>query len=594
MKRADIPVSRLGRNLERAEFQKHVRAIGTHVIVKIENCALVAETLVAAWASSVYPKLDIGSVRKSMHFALKPQIQDFLNWLSCKPILESAYWISSAYSIWVGDQHRKSYAMYFTPPVLTNRMLDDLERAGLSFDNNSFFDPACGGAAFLVPIAFRMKTALKASGKTSVEILQHVEQNLRGTDLDPVLCKLSRSFLRMVLANEIISTGYDLKLKISTCDALSRNTKIRAKFDVVVCNPPYRKLSGAEVIQYRENFADVMQNQPNLYCLFISLCLKMTKDDGFVSLVTPMSFLSGKSFSRLRQKLLHDSQIQQISVVDKRTEVFLGVEQETVLTLLKRSGKIKKAAKPTRIVEICEDGHGKEIGESILPDDGRSWAIPREGFDVELIALASRSSYRLKDFGYTARIGAFVWNRDMRKTYFTVEEARAKSAVNPVPLLWASDVNNGAHACFIPGMKRLHEPAFVDIADANHPSIIKRPAALLQRVTSNDQPQRLIAASVPPCIMDEFGGFIGENHVVILEANDHNPVVSPEALVRLLSSPLIDRNFRCLSGATNVSIYELLQLPLPSPRKLAEFISEGLLFEDAVRNAYRFSTSETA
>lgn len=586
MKRTDIPTSRAGRNLERGEFQKHVREIEKHVVSQAGSCALVVETVVSGWCASAYPALNIGSLRKSIRIASKPQIKEFLLWLSQKPLLEAAYWISSAYSIWVGNEHRKNYAMYFTPPILTNRMLDDLELTGISFATNSFFDPACGGAAFLVPVALRMKTALLACGKTSLEILTHVEKNLVGTDLDPVLCKLSRVFLRVVLAKELIVTGYVLKLRISVGNALKKNKRGRESYDVVVCNPPYRKLSTPELKIYHDDFCDVMQYQPNLYCLFIALCLRLTKKNGIVSLVTPMSFLSGKSFSKLREVLLRDSQILQISVLNKRIGVFLDVEQETALTLLRRSNETVGNDTPVKIFEICEDGNCEEIGNSIFPRGGLCWPIPRDALDVELIALANRSSYRLKDYGYTARIGAFVWNRDVRSTYFTIEEARISSASNPVPLLWASDVDGGETVRFLVNVKRFQEPAFVEIEDINHPSIIKRPAILLQRVTSNDQPQRLVAASVPLNLVKEFGGFIGENHVVILESDENQPIIPPEMMVKLLSSPMIDRNFRCISGATNVSVYELLQLPLPSPIKLTELIVNGFDFEVAVKMAF--------
>lgn len=582
------PVSkRQSRNQERAEFYKHVRGIASNVITDDLDCAAVAETLVVCWSKIVCPCLHPGELIYLSQVASNGYILAFIAWLETKEILDSAYWISSAYSIWVGGKYRKSYAMYFTPPVLTTRMLDDLEIAGASFAENSFYDPACGGAAFLAPIARRMKNSLYTLGRAPLEVLKHIELNLFGTDLDPVLCRMSKCFLRMVLADEIISENYEPTLHISCADSLVALSSVYGKIDVVVCNPPYRKLTTNEIFLYRDNFSPVMQNQPNLYCLFISLCLELAKESGVVSLITPMSFLSGKSFSKLRHFLLTRSQILRIGVVSERNGVFINVEQETALTLLRRTQDNTIIPSNVEISVICENNGNCVIGKSVLPQGGLTWPIPRRAEDVAILADAFASPFRIADYGYIVRIGAFVWNRDKRPTYFTLQQTLDASAKHAIPLLWSRDIESGGTVQFLNHIKYDDEPAFVDISDAGHRSIVRNPAVVLQRVTSNDQSRRLVAARVPTDITERFGGFIGENHVVILEADVPMPAVSTDTLVKLLSSTPIDRNFRCISGATNVSIFELAQLPLPSPMHLSKFLTDGMGIDEAVNAAFK-------
>jgi adenine-specific DNA-methyltransferase len=105
-------------------------------------------------------------------------------------------------------------------------------------------------------------------------------------------------------------------------------------------------------------------------------------------------------------------------------------------------------------------------------------------------------------------------------------------------------------------------------------------------VTSNDQPRRLVAAAVSPGVFETYGGFIGENHVVILEPTTDSPSISPDMLVRLLSAHSVDRFFRCISGATNVSAFELNQLALPNPEVLEKLIPQGWSMDETVRHAY--------
>lgn len=94
----------------------------------------------------------------------------------------------------------------------------------------------------------------------------------------------------------------------------------------------------------------------------------------------------------------------------------------------------------------------------------------------------------------------------------------------------------------------------------------------MQRVTSNDQQRRLVAAAVSPGVFETYGGFIGENHVVILEALTNKPALPPTKLARLLSAYTVDRYFRCISGATNVSAFELIYGAKPSAALMSEFI----------------------
>lgn len=117
--------------------------------------------------------------------------------------------------------------------------------------------------------------------------------------------------------------------------------------------------------------------------------------------------------------------------------------------------------------------------------------------------------------------------------------------------------------------------------------MIKSPCVLLQRVTSNDQPRRLVAAIVSQDIFDTYGGFVGENHVVIIEQVVEKPEFTPTNLVELLSTYTVDRYFRCISGATNVSVFELNQLALPDPAILREALLNGKDWDEAVVLAYQ-------
>lgn len=113
------------------------------------------------------------------------------------------------------------------------------------------------------------------------------------------------------------------------------------------------------------------------------------------------------------------------------------------------------------------------------------------------------------------------------------------------------------------------------------PSLVKKPAIAMQRVTSDSQIHRLVCAPVPRDIQEQYGGVVGENHVCFIETISETNPIDYILLCAILRTKILDRLFRCISGATNVSAYELNQLPLPDPHLVSLALSKGMDIEEA-------------
>jgi adenine-specific DNA-methyltransferase len=518
--------------------------------------------------------------------ASAPAIKGFVSILRQLEFLEASYWLSSAYAMLAEDGYRKKLAMFFTPASLTKGLLDDLAKQGVNFASKTFLDPACGGAAFLAPIALRMRDALAKKRLTPKEVLRHIERHLCGTELDKTLCELSRHFLRMALHDEIRRSGYVPTFRIRQANSLTDLKGMMGKVDVIVCNPPYRKMDSSELEGLRRPYADVIEAQPNLYGLFVALSVRLLCIGGRAALVTPTSFLSGQYFSRLRKFLLRNVEIEHVGMVSDRTGVFIDVEQETALTVLRRRRETHRTQARANVSVVSASGQYAPVGECRLPNSGAVWPVPRSVNDVALLKAAMRSKFRLSDYGYNVRIGSYVWNRDKRPKFDSLRDVKRAKAHTAMPLLWSHDIaaRGIVRAKEISASNGDHR--FVDLGDKEHPSVVRTPCVVMQRVTANDQPRRLVAASVAGRVFDMYGGFVGENHVVILEQVDGKPSLTPTKLVRLLSTRAIDRYFRCISGATNVSAFELSQLALPDPQALKSAIANGQSMEEAVNDSF--------
>lgn len=541
--------------------------------------AALTGAVLQVWFRRSFPKLRSAALAAPATLVTCPSVQSFAAALSQQPLLDGAYWLSSAYAKLLRGEQRRALSMYFTPPLLAMRVLDDLAAQGVKFDSEHFLDPACGGAAFLVPIAIRMRQELQRR-VSPTELIAHVQSHIHGMDLDPALCVLSRELLRAVLYEEISYCGIEPIFSIRTGNSLIDAKDLYRTANVVVCNPPYRKMSAKEVNMARPEFGHVLSAQPNLYGLFIALSVQFLRQDGVGAVVTPTSYLSGHSFSTLRTYLLRMGHITSIGIVGEKEGVFMDVEQETAVTTFKL-GAQKQTRARTSVSLISTKGEIALIGDCTLTDSGAAWPIPRSASDVPLIEYSSRMKHRLQDYGYEARVGNYVWNRDQRTAYSSENFARRYNN-KAVPLLWSSDIKPGKTVHFDGIKKRNGERRFVVVKDPVLPPVIREPCVLLQRVTSNEQPRRLVAAAVSRAFFLEYGGFIGENHTITLVPSQSRPALTPSQLAELLGCSQVDRLFRCISGATNVSIFELGQLPLPDPGALKRRLTQGLSMQEAV------------
>lgn len=576
---SNTPGARSNKEAVRTKLLRKIRALKK--ATSKSTPAEVVGTALRLWCERVYPELPPARLPFNLRLSTKPQVIGLVDSISALGFLDAAYWLSTTYAALNPEARRRDLAMYFTPPPIARRLIKDVERQGADFSKHSFIDPACGGASFIALTAMEMRRVLVRAKFSPRAILKHAQKHLVGQDVDPTLCTLTKQFLRIVFYEEYQKVGRLPTFTVECANALKKRWNRR--FDVVLCNPPFRKMNGDEADAYRRKFARVMHGQPNLYALFMDLTVRLAKPGGIVGLVTPTSFISGQYFSSVRTFLLEHSRVRHIGLVHERQRVYMDVEQETALTMLQARPDIGHGGQSVRVSAVQRDGRYDRLGRCHLPNSGTSWPIPRRPEDVVLIRSLGTSPYRIADYGYEPRIGAFVWNRDERKTYATLKEVPVRRRKRTVPLLWATDVARDGRLKYQPHSAEHAQARFIDLGDNNSLGLHDRASVLLQRVSSSDQQQRLVGAVVSEKIVGKFGGFVGENHTVILTPDSDEPKLTPEQMRQLLTSAPIEQYFRCISGSANVSVFELSQLPLPNPEELVKKICSGLSVEQATQ-----------
>jgi adenine-specific DNA-methyltransferase len=485
------------------------------------------------------------------------------------------YELGRLYTALLPAAYRARLGVYYTPPELTERLLDQATAAGLDWATCRVLDPACGGGAFLGPAARRMLAALRRGhpGLSPALARANVAARLYGYEIDPFAAWISRAAVDAVLwVPDTLAPTRGVEPVVG--DAMSAAEPApEAAFDLVVGNPPYGRVGLPPALRMR--YRRSLYGHANLYGVFTDLALRHAKPGGIVAYVTPTSFLSGNYYQNLRRLLADEAPPVSLDFVDARSGIFDDVLQETLLAVYRKDGSRRQVRTATLVGDGDEALEVRTAGDFALPADGAEpWLAPRTAAQVALLAAARQMPDRLADWGYRVSTGPLVWNRHRA-------QLTAQPDADCLPLIWAESV--GTDGCFrFRAEKRNHLP-YCRIRDArDHWLVVREPCVLVQRTTAKEQARRLIAAELPAAFLAEHGGAVVENHLNMIRPRSAPTAASSRVpnrvpnrvpsrvLAALLGSRVVDQLFRCLNGSVAVSAYELSALPLPPAGRLGE------------------------
>jgi Predicted O-methyltransferase len=319
-------------------------------------------------------------------------------------------------------------------------------------------------------------------------------------------------------------------------------------------NPPYRKLNSKSVHSKLLKNADL--HSANLYTAFLSIAIRLTKDDGEIVSIIPRSFCNGLYHKKFREFLTKNCSIKHIHLFKSRTKTFneYNILQENIIVLLQKNLKQEKVT-----ISISTDGsfddYKQEIvnfSEIIHPDDLNKFIrIPIAGS----IRTPLDVKTSLHDLSIEVSTGPVVDFRALDFLHHMPEEGDA-------PLVYPGHLNGATEwpkAAF-------KKPNAIKLCPQT--TTMLYPSGFyvaIRRMSSKEEKRRIVAHLINP---DDFYGYshLGfENHLNVIHCKKKGlEEFLARGIVGYLNSSYVNSLFHCFNGHTQVNATDLRSIKYPS------------------------------
>lgn len=179
---------------------------------------------------------------------------------------------------------------------------------------------------------------------------------------ETLLPSLSKNIVcgNSLIGTDILSSKLfidDQERKLNPMDFEDRFSEIfrRGGFDVIVGNPPYLYSAGQENKKYFESHFHLSQYQTDFYVYFIEQAILKLRDKGYLGMIVSDSWLKGKYFTNLREYVLNQTKLQDVTVFDYPP--FKGATIENSILVLQKDKPqpnflVRKFASPLELVDL--------------------------------------------------------------------------------------------------------------------------------------------------------------------------------------------------------------------------------------------------
>lgn len=465
---------------------------------------------------------------------------------------------TNEYLLTKDKDYRKNFSQFFTPTDIAEFMVKDLKISN-KLDEIRILEPSAGTGNLI----------LSAIKKITIDFKQIKKIYIEAIELDKELCKILENNLKFlkieliniveidfVIFNNNFINLYGEEWKENKNTLFKSQIKTFKKFDLIISNPPYKKINKDSV----ENlyFENLIVGQPNIYHLFIALSLKLLSNLGSYILVSPKNYLGGKYTENLRKYIFNNFSLVQLHLFEERNKIFGNeVLQEVCISYFIKDKisdvqiSYNKNIEKSFIIKI----------EKILLKTSNALLFPRKIRDLSWIDKIPDTWATLSKQNLEFKIGQVV--------LFRVKDEDKKNSMfleGEIPLLIVNHIfKNKINYCNIIGNHNENKIITLKYNERTKNKIIPNKNYVILRKNVDLNSKNFIQAAVYKKDDLKSSYIAIDNNLVYIEQREGELSLNKaKAICKFLNTKLFAQYYKMLNNSHTINSYEINSMLFPN------------------------------
>jgi hypothetical protein len=301
----------------------------------------------------------------------------------------------------ISSSEKSSEGIFFTPGSIINKCINSvLEIPGINI--KSVLEPSCGSCEFIT----KLNSIFKNVKITGIEKNNTIYDEIKNIKFDKkngnVIELIQNNFLTLV---------------------------IDKKYDLIIGNPPFFVMKKQDV---DSQYYDMFEGRPNIYIIFIIICLSKLNENGVLTFVLPLNFINCLYYNKLRAYIYSNYKI--IDIVDCRNDIYIDTQQDTIYIVLQNT-VLQNTVLQNNIENIVLQNNKTDI-----EDNNKKFSLKIDEYivfntekNIQKLNELYKNSTNLFKMDFDVSVGTVVWNkvRDLLSEDETLTQ-----------LIYSSDIQN--------------------------------------------------------------------------------------------------------------------------------------------------------